>query len=89
MKNTSTLNKVLKRISRYSFILALSLILALISVALTLYLPILFGKAIDCITDSGVELTEILPVLSNAAIVIALTALAQWLMNFFNNKIEV
>lgn len=87
MKNTSTLSKVLKRISRYSFILALSLLLALVSVALTLYLPILFGNAIDLITDTGVDLDGILPILSRAAIIIALTALAQWLMNYFNNKI--
>ena len=87
MKNPSTLSKVLKRISRYSFILALSLLLALVSVALTLYLPILFGNAIDLITDTGVDLDGILPILSRAAIIIALTALAQWLMNYFNNKI--
>ena len=87
MKNTSTLSKVLKRISRYSFILALSLLLALVSVALTLYLPILFGNAIDLITDTGIDLDGILPILSTAAIIIALTALAQWLMNYFNNKI--
>ncbi len=87
MKNSSTLSKVLKRISKYSFILALSLVLAFISVVLTLYLPILFGDAIDLITDAGVDFGGIIPILSKAAIVIALTALAQWLMNYFNNKI--
>ena len=87
MKNSSTLSKVLKRISKYSFILALSLVLALISVVLTLYLPILFGDAIDLITDTGVDFAQILPILSKAAIVIVITALAQWLMNYFNNKI--
>ncbi len=87
MKKAPTLSKVLRRISRYSFILALSLLLALISVVLTLYLPILFGNAIDLITDTGVDLSGILPILSKAAIVIILTALAQWLMNYFNNKI--
>ncbi len=87
MKSTSTLSKVMRRISRYSFVLAISLLLALVSVALTLYLPILFGDAIDLITDTGVDLDGILPILSRAAIIIALTALAQWLMNYFNNKI--
>ncbi len=87
MKNSSTLSKVLKRISKYSFILALSLVLAFISVVLTLYLPILFGDAIDLITDAGVDFGGIIPILSKATIVIALTALAQWLMNYFNNKI--
>ena len=86
MKNSSTLSKVIKRISKYSFILVLSLILALVSVALTLYLPILLGDAIDLITDTGVDLAGILPILAKAATVIALTALAQWLMNYFNNK---
>ncbi len=87
MKNTSTLSKVIKRISKYSVILVISLMLALVSVALTLYLPILFGNAIDLITDTGVDLVGILPILTKAAIIIALTALAQWLMNYFNNKI--
>ncbi len=87
MKNTSTLSKVIKRISKYSFILALSLLLALVSVALTLYLPILLGNAIDLITDTGVDLVGILPILTKAAVIIAFTALAQWLMNYFNNKI--
>ena len=87
MKGYSTLSKVMKRISKYSVILALSLLLALVSVALTLYLPILFGNAIDLITDTNVELAGILPILTKAALIIALTALAQWLMNCFNNKI--
>ena len=88
MKNTSTLKKVLNRIKKYLPLLSLSLILALISVALTLYLPIVFGNAIDLITSAGnVDFNAILPLLVTAAIVIGLTAAAQWVMNYCNNKI--
>ena len=88
MKNTSTLKKVLNRIKKYLPLLSLSLILALISVALTRYLPIVFGNAIDLITSAGnVDFNAILPLLVTAAIVIGLTAAAQWVMNYCNNKI--
>ncbi len=87
MKN-GTINKVLKRIKKYFPALFFSLMLALVSVALSLYLPIIFGDAIDFITEPGrVDLVLIMPLLMRAAIVIVLTALCQWIMSYLNNKI--
>ncbi|MBQ7820829.1 MAG: ABC transporter ATP-binding protein [Clostridia bacterium] len=88
MNNTSTVIKVLKRIKHYLPVLVISLVLALISVALTLLLPIIIGDAIDLITSPGnVDTEAMLPLLYNAAVVIAFTAIAQWIMNYCNNKI--
>lgn len=88
MKNNKTLSKVIKRIKSYMPLLIVSLILAFISVALTLLLPVLFGDAIDKIVSKGnVDFDGIKNYLIIAAAVIAITALCQWLMNIFNNQI--
>lgn len=83
-----TLGKVLHYIGKYSIYLVFSLIFAAVTVALTLYLPILTGDALDLIVEKGlVDFTNILVILKRMAVVIVLTAAAQWLMNICNNRI--
>ncbi len=86
--NHDTMKKVLQLIRPYMHYLILSLIFAAISVALTLYAPILSGNAIDLILSKGhVDFAGVLQILKKYAVVIVLTAVAQWLMNLCNNKI--
>jgi ATP-binding cassette subfamily B protein len=87
-KQKATLVKVLRYIRKYWIYLGCSILLAAITVVLTLYLPILTGRAIDHIVASGlVDFAGILAILKRMAIIIALTAAAQWIMNACNNKI--
>lgn len=82
-----TVVKILVYMKRYWFLLGLSVALAALTVILTLYLPILTGDAIDHIVKKGhVEFDRILPILKKMAVVILLTAAAQWIMNTCNNK---
>ena len=85
-KKPSTLKKVLKYIGRYKLLLPVSILLALITVALTLYVPILIGEAIDLMSGE-VDIPGIVKILTLAAILIGITALAQWLMTTINNRI--
>ena len=74
--STSTLKKVLKYIGRYKFFLPVTLLFALITVALTLYVPILIGDAIDLIIGKdNVGLAKIVKILAVAAVLIGITAL--------------
>lgn len=83
-----TLEKVLRYIKKYWIYLALSIIAAGITVAFTLYLPILTGYAIDLILAKGlVDFPGILAILKKMAVVIIITAFAQWVMNVCNNKL--
>lgn len=87
VKQKETIYKVLRYIKRYWFDLILSVILAALSVVLTLYVPILTGDAIDHIIEKGfVEFGPILSILKRMAVVILLTGAAQWIMNICNNK---
>ena len=90
-KNTSqmqTLKKVLHYIARQRVWLILALLLALVTVALTLYVPILVGNAIDLIVEPGnVAFDAIAGILLTVGISVGITALAQWIMNILNNKI--
>ena len=82
------LGKVLRRLKRYRFLLALSILFAAVTVALTLYVPVLVGEAIDLILGPGqVDFTGIAALLVRIAWIVAVTALLQWLMNTINNKI--
>ncbi len=84
----ATLRKVLRYLKRYRILFALSLLLSSAVVVLTLYLPVLTGNAIDLLLGQGaVDFTALAAILLRAAIVIGLTALAQWLMNILNNRI--
>lgn len=87
-KNKGTISRVLQYIGKYKWLFVCTIFLAAVTVALTLYLPVLFGDAIDTITDAGaVEFDALLPILIYAGIVAGATALAQWLMNVVNNRI--
>jgi len=82
------LKKVLDYIGKYKIILFLSIILAAVSVILTLYIPILTGQAVDCILGPGaVDFDGIWAILKKMAVIILLTAAVQWIMNTCNNKI--
>ncbi len=82
-----TLGKVLRYIKKYWFYLAASIVMASVTVALTLYLPILTGRVIDLVIGKGqVDYTGVFAILKQMAVVIALTAAAQWIMNVCNNK---
>ena len=86
--NKEIIKKVLDYIGKYKIFLLLSIILAAISVALTLYIPILTGNAVDCILVPGqVDFAGILVILKKMTVIILLTAIVQWLMNACNNKI--
>lgn len=85
--NSSTLKKVLGRIARYRLNAVLSILLSAVYVGLSLYVPILAGRAIDSIIAPGsVDYAQIMLELTKIAIVAAMAALAQWLMNIINNS---
>ena len=86
-EQSETLKKVLRYLKRYWFFLALSFGLAAITVASTLYIPLLTGDAIDCVIGKGqVDFTGVFAVLKRMVMVIGVTAVAQWGMNICNNK---
>ncbi len=83
-----TLKKVLKRIKRYRLFILFSLLCAVVSVALSLYLPILTGEAIDLLLGPGeVDFSGLWPILLQMGVLIGITALAQWIMNLCNNRV--
>ena len=86
-KQKEILWKVLRYIRKYWFFLALSIILAAVSVAITLYIPILTGDAVDLIIDQGrVDFAGITSILIRIAVSMGIAAAAQWIMNVCNNK---
>lgn len=87
-KQKSTLKRVLIYISHYKWMVFLSLLLAAVTVILTLYIPILIGNAVDLIIGSGlVDFLGLLVILGRMAVIVCCTALFQWLMNAINNHI--
>ena len=87
-KNKSTFVKLLKRIKKHSFFIIVSLIMAAVTVATTLYVPILVGRGIDCIIGvNNVDFAKIVNILIRIGIFVGITALSQWLMNICNNRI--
>ncbi len=88
MTQKETIRKVLRYIRKYCLFLILSLILAVVTVALTLYIPILTGNAIDYIVGKGnVDYSAVFSICKKIAFAIGVTVVAQWLMNVCNNKI--
>ena len=84
----TTMRKVLRYLKHYRLLFALSLLLAVAVVGLTLYLPILTGDAIDLIIAPGnVDFDALSPLLLQGTVIIAMTALCQWVMNICNNRI--
>lgn len=85
---TQTLKRVLHDLTRYKLWLILTLLLAVVTVALTLRVPILVGDAIDRIERAGaVDFDAVTRILLTVVISVAVTALAQWVMSIINNKI--
>lgn len=83
-----TIRKVWQYLKAYRFYIIVSLVLAAVVVALQLYIPILTGRAIDCIlSKENVDFDGIFAVLRTMGVVILITAVCQWLMNVCNNKI--
>lgn len=88
MGQKETVVKILRYIRKYWFYVIFSLLLAALTVALTLYVPILTGDAVDLIVDRGlVDMPGIFVIMKKIAVVIAVTAAAQWVMNTCNNYI--
>lgn len=88
MNNKQILNRVFSYVGRYKIHLVFSLLLAVVSVAGTLYVPVLLGNVIDFILDKGnVDFDSIIPVLIKVCIIVGVVALSQWIMNVLNNKI--
>ncbi|MBQ4071255.1 MAG: ABC transporter ATP-binding protein [Clostridia bacterium] len=95
MKKKSTLSKVISYIGRYKYLLPVSIILAIITVGLTLYVPILIGDAITVIEGmifgggeaNSDSIARIVSLLGMATVLILATSLAQWLMSMINNRI--
>ena len=84
----ATLNRVLHKIRPYSAFVVCSLLVAAVSVAAQLYIPILCGDAIDKMLGKGnVDLTEVLRIAVSILVVAAVAALAQWLLSVCNNRI--
>ena len=89
MKNKSTVSKILSKIKPYTGYLILALISAIISVSLTLYIPVLVGQAIDNIVDKGnVNFENIIQILIYIGIGIVGVTVFQWVMNYFTNVIS-
>lgn len=88
MNNKQILNRVFSYVGRYKIHLAFSLLLAAVSVAGTLYVPVLLGNVIDFIVDKGkVDFDGMVPILVEVCVIVAVVALSQWIMNVLNNKI--
>ena len=86
--NKETLKRVLKYIRKYTPALVLSLLLAGLTVLLTLYIPILTGNAVDLIIGKGqVDMAGIFAIMKKIAIAMIITAVGQWIMNTCNNYI--
>ncbi len=83
----NTLKKVLRYMKKYIPLLIVSILLAMVTVAMTLYFPILTGNALDLIIEKGlVDFEGIWAVVKTAVIVIIVNAVAQWVMNICNNR---
>lgn len=88
LSSAQTIRKVLGYIKRYWFLLALSIFFAAVTVILTLYAPILIGYGVDKIVGKGnVDFDGLKGIMLQIAVVVALTAAAQWIMNTCNNRI--
>ena len=88
MKNKKTINRVLKLIRPYTYLVVSILVLAAVTVAATLYSPILIGKGVDCMIEKGlVSFPDLKLVLLQLAVVTAISAISQWVMSLLTNKL--
>lgn len=89
MKKSGTLKKLIKMLGSQVYVFVFSLVLAAITVALTLYIPILFGDAINCIVGTGnVDFKTIGVIAVKMAMAIIITAVCQWIMSLCNNRLS-
>ena len=87
-KKTTVLEKVLRRIRRYVPAVVTALVLATVHVAMSLYIPILVGRSIDCIVDVGkVDFVAMSSELLAIVLCAGIGGLAQWLMTLINNRV--
>ncbi|MDD6657620.1 MAG: ABC transporter ATP-binding protein [Lachnospiraceae bacterium] len=87
MSHKDTLKRVVKYIQKYWFYLLFSLLLAVLTVSGTLYLPILTGRAVDQMVEQGmVDFEMLFSLLRSMGVVILITAVSQWLMSLCNNR---
>lgn len=87
MKNKKTITRVLKLIRPYTYLVVSILVLAAVTVAATLYSPILIGKGVDCMIEKGlVSFPDLKLVLLQLAVVTAISAISQWVMSLLTNK---
>lgn len=87
MKNKKTINRVLKLIRPHTYLVVSILVLAAVTVAATLYSPILIGKGVDCMIEKGlVSFPDLKLVLLQLAVVTAISAISQWVMSLLTNK---
>ena len=88
VNNKKTLRRILHYIRPYTALVILSLLLSALTVGLTLYIPILTGRGVDYIVGEGqVDFAGLMAVIAGILISIAVTAVAQWVMNHINNKV--
>ena len=89
MKRQGELRRVIKRLGRYRWMLALSIVLSVVYVVLTLYTPILTGRAIDLAVGRGrVDMAGIGKILAAMVIIALAGAVVQWIMNLLNNRVS-
>lgn len=89
MKKTGTLKKLVKMLGNQVFMFAVSLALAVAAVALTLYIPVLFGDAVNCMVgERNVDYDRIKAIIMRMSVAVLATAVAQWLMSVCNNRLS-
>lgn len=87
MKNKKTINRVLELIRPYTYLVVSILVLAAVTVAATLYSPILIGKGVDCMVEKGlVSFPDLKLILIQLAVITAISAVSQWVMSLLTNK---
>ena len=88
MNNKEIISRIFSYVKRYNALMIFSLLLSVVSVAGSLYIPVLVGRSIDLIIDTGVVYFDrIIPILIKIAVIVSITAVCQWIMNVLNNKI--
>ena len=88
MNNKEIIRRIFSYVKRYNALMIFSLLLSVVSVAGSLYIPVLVGRSIDLIIDTGVVYFDrIIPILVKIAVIVSVTAVCQWIMNVLNNKI--
>lgn len=84
----STLQRVLRYVAKYPLALVGAILFALLSVAASLFVPVFFGDAVDCIVEYGVDWARLKTLFFQTAIAVGIAALSQWLMSVCNNEIS-